>query len=70
MRDVNRDKQGDINIVDQRIANMQPSARDTAMGGGNTQSKQASSKSASVGSKSASVGNPYSGGPGGVQSGL
>jgi len=70
MRDVNRDKQGDINIVDQRIANMQPSARDRAMGGGNTQSKQASSKSASVGSKSASVGNPYSGGPGGVQSGL
>jgi hypothetical protein len=61
MRDVNRDSQGDINIVDQRIANMQPSARDRAMG--NPTSKQAPSKSVSAQ-------NPYSGGPGGVQSGL
>ena len=32
MRDVNRDNQGDITTVNQKIANMQPTAQDTARG--------------------------------------
>jgi len=61
MRDINRDKQGDITTVDLRPG-MQPTPQDTYRGGGGK--TQASS------SKSAGTGNPYGGGPGGVQSGL
>tara|TARA_R100001015_G_C4629920_1_gene191147 strand:+ start:1689 stop:2282 length:594 start_codon:yes stop_codon:yes gene_type:complete len=62
-RDINRDSQGTINtIVSPRIMNMQPTARDIARGSMPTKSQ--------VSKKSTPTANPYSGGPGGVQSGL
>jgi|TARA_R100001460_G_scaffold22971_2_gene46613 hypothetical protein len=59
------DKQGTINtIVSPRITNMQPTDRDIGMGGGSIPTKTSASKS------TGKTSNPYSGGPGGVQSGL
>ena len=59
------DPQGTINtIVSPRITNMKPTDRDTGMGGGSIPTKTSTPKS------SGKTSNPYSGGPGGVQSGL
>jgi len=59
MRDANRDSQGNINILNAKIANMQPSARDVAMGGGDRGGGSSSSSSTS--------GSRSSGGYGGGQ---
>jgi|TARA_R100000479_G_scaffold147527_1_gene83013 hypothetical protein len=59
------DPQGTINtIVSPRITNMQPTDRDTGMGGGSIPTKTSAPKS------TGRTSNPYSGGRGGVQSGL
>ena len=47
MRDIGRDSQGNINVVDQRIANMQPTARDRAMGDGGSKSSSTTSSTSS-----------------------
>ena len=60
-RDIERDMQGQINTSSPQTTNMQPTSRDTAMGGGKT--------TASSTAKSSSATNPYSGGPGGIHSG-
>jgi len=61
LKDINRDKQGDITTVDLRPG-MQPTAQDKYRGD--------AGKTQTASSKSTGVGNPYGGGPGGVQSGL
>ena len=59
------DKQGTINtIVSPRITNIKSTDRDTGMGGGSIPTKTPTQKSAGKTS------TPYTGGPGGVQSGL
>ena len=59
MREANKDSQGNINILNAKIANMQPSARDVAMGGGDRGGGSSSSSSTS--------GSRSSGGYGGGQ---
>jgi hypothetical protein len=63
-KDINRDNQGQNNtIISPAITNMQPSARDIAMGGGGKPSKTTPAPSKTYSSPA------YGGGPGGIHSG-
>jgi len=62
-RDIIKDMQGQITTTNPKITNMQPTARDKAMGGGNNYTAPASS------SKSSPRSERHSGGAGGLHSG-